>query len=96
MTNTIEERGATGCFHIPLLRSFCEKQSFQRLLIGVSNNDFAFLCSAEKEEMLRNMQVLVYEISHVIQNEDKTVQRAVLEYDYEENELRTWQGNRNR
>ncbi len=46
--------------------------------------------------MVRNMQVLVYEISHVIQNEDKTVQRAVLEYDYEENELKTWQGNRNR
>ena len=96
VTNTIEERGATGCFHIPLLRSFCEEHSFQRLLIGVSNNDFAFLCSAGKEEMVHNMQVLVYEISHVIQNEDKTVQRAVLEYDYEENELRTWQGNRNR
>lgn len=87
ITSTIRERGATGCFHTPLLRRFCEEHHFKQALLGVSNNDFAFL-SGVNEETFRSMQVLVSEVSHVIDEEDKIVQKVILIYDYDTDTLK--------
>ena len=86
MTSIIRERGASGVFCTEILKQFCKEHHFKQLFIGVSNNDFAFLYRAS-EEMLYNMQILVKQVSHVVNGEDKILQRKILLYDYETDTL---------
>lgn len=87
ITSTIRERGASGSLYTPLLRRFCEEHYFKQLLIGVNNNDFAFL-SHVNEELISNMQVLVSKVSHVIDDEDRIMQKKILLYDYSTDTLK--------
>lgn len=89
LTSTIRERGASGVFCTEIWKQFCEEHHFKRLLIGVSNNDFAFLYRAG-EEMLYNMQILVTQVSHVVDGEAEISQRKILLYDYEMNALKEY------
>ena len=86
LTSIIRERGASGVFCTEILKQFCKEHHFKQLFIGVSNNDFAFLYRAS-EEMLYNMQTLVKQVSHVVNGEDKILQRKILLYDYETDTL---------
>lgn len=83
----IRERGASGIFCTEILKQFCEEHHFKQLLVGISNNDFAFLYRASSEELLYNMKILVSQVSHVIDEEDFIVQRKILIYDYETDTL---------
>ena len=94
VTNNIRERGASGGFYTPLLKAFCMEHHYTQLLVGFSNNDFAFLLSAEDEEAASNMDILVKEISHVVEDEDHITKRGILLYDYRTDSLNVFkQGN---
>lgn len=95
ITSRIRERGASGVFCTEMLKRFCEEHHFQRLLLGVSNNDFVFLSGESGKEIIHNMQALVSQVSHVIDEEDNIIQRAILIYDYDTDTLKIWEGNWN-
>lgn len=86
LTSTIRERGTSGAFCTEILKQFCKEHHFKQLFIGISNNDFAFLYRAS-EEMLYNMQILVKQVGHVVNGEDKILHRKILLYDYEKDTL---------
>lgn len=89
LTSIIRERGASGVFCTEILKQFCKEHHFKQLFIGVSNNDFAFLYRAS-EETLYNMQILVKQVSHVVDGEDEILQRKILLYDCETDTLKEY------
>lgn len=89
MTSAIRQRGACCCFYKPMLKVFCEVIECSRLLIGINNNDYAYLVE-EKSCKPEAMQDFIYHTGHVIENQEKVLQKAVLVYDRESNSLKNY------
>ena len=86
VTGSLRERCAAGALYQPLLRKFCETQKCPGVLIGFSDNDFAYL-GKDNPQMLSLMPSLVYELSHVVEEAAELSEKKILRYDYETDTL---------
>jgi len=72
-----------------MLKAFCEVIECSKLFIGINNNDYAYLVE-EKSCKPEAMQDFIYHTGHVIENQEKVLQKAVLVYDRESNSLKNY------
>lgn len=86
VTGSLRERCASGALYQPLLRAFCETHECPGVLIGFSDNDFAYL-GKDNPQMLSMMPSLVYELSHVTEEAEELSEKKILRYDYETDTL---------
>lgn len=86
VTGSLRERCASGALYQPLLREFCEKNGCSGVLIGLSDNDFAYLCRYNPEIALM-MPSLVHELSHVVEGARELSEKKILKFDYETDTL---------
>ncbi len=82
VTGSLRERCASGALYQPLLRNFCEEHKCSGVLIGFSDNDFAYL-GKDNPQMASLMPPLVYGLSHIVEDAKEIVDRKILRYDYE-------------
>lgn len=81
VTGAPRERCASGALYHPLLRAFCETHGCAGLLIGFSDNDFAYL-GEDNPQIASIMPSLVHELSHVVEGAKELLDLKILKYDY--------------
>lgn len=81
VTNILGERGAAGGFYKRLLKKFCMMYDCRYLLLGFSNNDFAFL-SIMNENTISAMKQLTYGTGSIKSNTGRIMQKKLLMYDF--------------
>lgn len=82
VTGSLRERCASGALYRPLLREFCESQHCSGVLIGFSDNDFAYL-GKNNPQIASMMPSLVQELSHVVEDAEELSEKKILKYEYE-------------
>ncbi len=86
VTNILGERGAVGGFYKRLLRKFCMAHDCRQLLVGISNNDYAFL-SMVNEKTVMAIRELIDGVRSVRSDTGKTIGKKLLIYDYGKDSL---------
>lgn len=86
VTGSLRERCASGGLYLPLLREFCETQKCNGVLIGFSDNDFAYL-GKDNPQIASMMPPLVNELSHVVEDAEEIMEKKILRYSYEADAL---------
>jgi hypothetical protein len=86
VTGALRERCASGALYRPLLREFCEAQKCSSVLIGLCDNDFAYL-GKEHPQMASMMPSLVHGLSHIVDGAKELLEVKILRYNYEADTL---------
>lgn len=86
VTGALRERCASGALYRPLLREFCEAQKCSGVLIGLCDNDFAYL-GKEHPQMASMMPSLVHGLSHIVDGAKELPEVKILKYNYEADTL---------
>lgn len=91
VTGALRERCASGALYRPLLREFCEIHQYSGVLIGLSDNDFAYL-GKENPQMASLMPSLVHGLSHIVEGAKELSEVKILKYDYDADTLSIFAG----
>lgn len=89
VTGSLRERCASGALYQPLLRQFCVSQNCSGVLIGFSDNDFAYL-GKDNSQMASLMPSLVHGLSHIVEGAEELVAMKILRYNYETDTLKVF------
>lgn len=86
LTNNIRIKGTVCAFYKPLLSDFCADKKHDRILVGIGNNDIAFIMSCSKKNF-STLKYLTYQVGSVIQDSPSTTTNGILLYTYQTNTL---------
>lgn len=92
VTNLLGERGAVGGFYKRLLRKFCMVHDCRYLLLGFSNNDYAFL-SMMNESTILAMKRLNEGMGSIRSDIGRIKQKKILIYDFRKDSLEEFEEN---
>ena len=86
VTGSLRERCASGVLYRPLLRQFCEAHKCAGLLMGLCDNDFAYL-GKDNPQMASMMPSLVQGLRHIVEGAKELLEVKILRYNYEADTL---------
>lgn len=89
ITNSFDERGASGGLYKPLLNMFCSANGCRQLLVGFSNNEYALLSMVNKSTIPAMME-LTYETCSIKTDSGKLIQKRLLLYDADTNRFKIY------
>lgn len=92
VTNLLGERGAVGGFYKRLLRKFCMVHDCRYLLLGFSNNDYAFLSMMNGSTILA-MKRLNEGMGSIRSDIGRIKQKKILIYDFRKDSLEEFEEN---
>ncbi len=91
VTGSLRERCASGALYRPLLREFCETHKCSGVLIGLCDNDFAYL-GKDNPRMASMMPSLVQGLKHIVEGAKELSDVKILRYSYETDTLSVFIG----